>query len=288
MGGRAIPRYGTGTEYIRDYALMTIFCNWSFIKNHSVDKEKFRDRKLNWVLPLGGKRESHRVKSDHILTENDIEQHIPYSDAAASLTWDTDIHYPDPQNLRMFAEPFRSCAIHRGIREHYPVPYRCLYARDIKKMFLGGRILSTTLIAFACIRVMRTLGTLAEVCGLAAGICKRENCFPADVYSRHFDQRKALMERGVVIEPYHAYAPAVQSILLFRGANALSPPPREAPCRSMIRRPCGASTRSMWIILYLRPLQRDRRPLRTDRGRKGDLLPLLRADKRKKVDDLVP
>ena len=206
-------------EYIRDYSLMTIFCNWSFIKNHSKDRAQFQNRKLNWVSPLGGKRESYRVTGEHILTENDIEQHIPYPDATASLTWDIDIHYPDPKNVALFGEPFRSCAIHRGIKKHYPVPYRCLYSKDIKNLFIGGRLVSTTHIAFACVRVMRTLGVLGEVCGLAAGICKRENCLPADVYHTHLDKLKALMERGVIIKPYHAYDPGEAEHFAFPGYN---------------------------------------------------------------------
>lgn len=216
------------TEYIRDYALMTIFCNWSFLKNHSKGKDRFKNRSLNWVSPLGGKRESYRVKGAHILTENDIEQHIPYPDATASLTWDIDIHYPDPLNTERFAEPFRSCAIHRGIKEHYPVPYRCLYSKDIKNLFLGGRIVSTTHIAFSCVRVMRTLGVLGEVCGLAAGLCKAENCLPDDVYRAHFDKLKALMQRGVVIKPYHAYAPSAKETLAFPGCNVFVTSPEDA------------------------------------------------------------
>lgn len=206
-------------EYIRDYSLMTIFGNWSFIKNHSKEKDKFKNRKLNWISPIGGKRESYRVKGEHVLTENDIEQHIPYYDATASLTWDIDIHYPDPENMELFEEPFRSCAIHRGIREHYPVPYRCLYSKDIKNLFLGGRIISATHIAFSCARVMRTLGVLGEVCGLAAGICIREKCFPADIYAIHFERLKALMERGITIKPYHAYESGEYEKIAFPGCD---------------------------------------------------------------------
>lgn len=215
------------TEYIRDYSLMTIFCNWSFIKNHSKRKERFKNRKLNWGSPLGGKRESYRTKGDLILTENDIEKHISYPDATASLTWYIDIHYPDPKNRAMFNELFRSCAIHRGIKKHYPVPYRCLYSKDIKNLFLGSRVISTTHIAFACIRVMRTLGVLSEVCGLAAGIYKRENCLPADIYTAYFDKLKELMIRGVEIKPYHAYAPGTAEHFAFPGCNKFITSPQE-------------------------------------------------------------
>lgn len=207
------------TEYIRDYSLMTIFGNWSFLKNRYYGKEKYAHRHLKWVSPLGGKRESYRVKGDWVLTENDIENHIAHEDGTTSATWDIDIHFPDPLNAKLFAEPFRSCAIHRGIGKHYPIPYRCLYAKDISNLFLGGRIISATHVAFSCIRVMRTLGVLGEVAGLAAGICIRENCLPRDVYFTHFDKLCALMKRGVVIKPYHAYDPGDYEHLDFPGCN---------------------------------------------------------------------
>ena len=194
------------TEYIRDYGLMVTYANWSFLKNRSQRKAQWAQDVLSWVSPLGGKRESYRVVGDHILTQNDIEQHIPYTDATGAMTWNLDLHFPDPENEKKFAEPFRSCAYHRGIIEPYPVPYRCLYARDVKNLFLGGRDISTSHVAFSCVRVMRTLGMLGEVIGLAATVCRRENAYPRDVYTTHFAKLKALMERGVPVpSPYHAY-----------------------------------------------------------------------------------
>ena len=207
------------TEYIRDYSLMTVFGNWSFLKNRYSRKEEYAFRRLKWASPLGGKRESYRVKGDLVLNENDIENHIPHEDETASATWDIDIHYPDPMNVKLFPEPFRSCAIHRGIGRHYPVPYRCLYSKDISNLFLGGRIISATHIAFSCVRVMRTLGVLGEVAGLAAAICTEENCLPRDIYTTHFEKLKRLMERGVVIKPYHAYEPGNYEHLAFPECN---------------------------------------------------------------------
>ncbi len=207
------------TEYIRDYSLMTIFGNWSFLKNRYSQKERYAHRYLKWVSPLGGKRESYRVKGDLVITENDIENHVLYEDGTASMTWDIDIHFPDPRNMKLFPEPFRSCAVHRGIGKHYPVPYRALYSKDISNLFLGGRIVSTTHVAFSCVRVMRTLGVLGEVVGFAAGICAKENCLPRDIYTTHFDKLKALMERGVIIRPYHGYGVGTYEHLAFPGCN---------------------------------------------------------------------
>lgn len=192
-------------EYIRDYGLMTVFANWSYIKNHGKRKDEWANDTIDWVTPIGGKRESYRIVGDLILTQNDIEERVDYPDKTGAMTWNIDLHFPDPENEEKFKEPFRSCAYHRGIIEEYPVPYRCLYSKDVRNLFLGGRIISASHIAFSCIRVMRTLGTLGEVVGMAAGICKRHKADPRDVYTHYLDELIAAMEKGVEIPGYHGW-----------------------------------------------------------------------------------
>lgn len=193
------------TETIRDYGLMAIFANWSYLKNHSVRKAEWARDRLAWITPLGGKRESYRVVGDYTITQRDIEGEAIQPDATASMTWSIDLHFPDPEHLAKFAEPFRSCAYHRNLVKPYPVPYRCLYARDVPNLFLGGRILSASHVAFGSVRVMRTLGLLGEVIGMAAAICARENLLPRDLYALRFEELKAMMEQGVPRpETYHS------------------------------------------------------------------------------------
>ena len=189
----------TETEYIRDYGLRAIFANWAYQKHHFVDKEKYKNRALKWVSAIGGKREGYRVKGDHILTQNDIEDRICHEDATACITWSIDMHFPEPTNEEAFGEAFRSFAYHRGIVEPYPVPYRCLYAKDADNLFIGGRIVSMSHIALSAARVMRTLGELGEVVGIASAVCKNHDCTPREVYTDHLDELKALLEVGVYI-----------------------------------------------------------------------------------------
>ena len=191
----------TEIEHIRDYGLMTCFANWSFLKNRSRRQEEWKNMDLEWISPIGGKRESYRVCGDLILTQNDIENKIPHEDATGSITWSIDLHFPDPENKRKFGEAFQSCAYHRGIRSPYPVPYRCLYAKDAENLFLGGRCLSLSHVAFSCVRVMRTLGMLGEVIGMAAEICIRKDCLPRGVYSDHLEELKEAMQKGIPMDP---------------------------------------------------------------------------------------
>ena len=202
-------------EYIRDYGLMTCFANWSFLKNRSKRKAEWRNMELEWISAIGGKRESRRVLGDLVLTQNDIEKKIPYEDATGSITWSIDLHFPDPENRKKFGEAFQSCAYHRGIGSLYPVPYRCLYAKDADNLFLGGRCLSLSHVAFSCVRVMRTLGMLGEVVGMAAAICIRRNCLPRAVYSEYLDELKSAMTEGIPMDPPFGWMPGSEEAYHF-------------------------------------------------------------------------
>ena len=186
-------------EYIRDYGLRAIYSNWSYQKNHCKNKERFAHSKLKWVSSCGGKRESFRVKGDYILTQYDLENQIDYDDATAKITWGIDIHYPEPINEEIFGEAFRSFAYHLNTPFACSVPYRCLYSKDIDNLFIGGRLISTSHIAFSAIRVMRTLGMLGEVVGIAASICKKHNCNPRNIYLSFLDELKKDMLCGVPV-----------------------------------------------------------------------------------------
>lgn len=112
------------------------------------------------------------------------------------MTWSIDLHFPEYDCEQRFGEGFRSFAYHRGDKRPYPVPYRTLYARDCDNLFLGGRILSMTHVAFSSARVMRTLGQLGEVVGLAAKVARDHDALPRDVYERYLPELIEAMKRG--------------------------------------------------------------------------------------------
>ena len=184
-------------ERIRDYALLCIFSNWNWLKNKAPDRDKFARLALKWMSPTGGKRESYRVVGDAVLTQRDLQGHADFPDATAAVTWDIDQHFPDPDGERAFPEPFRSAARHTGFGKPQPVPYRCLYARDCDNLFLAGRCVSASSVAFAAVRVMRTLGMLGEVVGMAAAICAETGDTPRGVGERHLEKLKGMMRAGV-------------------------------------------------------------------------------------------
>jgi hypothetical protein len=186
----------TEFERIRDYGMLVAYSNWSYLKNHSNKKKDFENYSLDWVAFIGGKRESRRIVGDYILTEQDLVQRIEHPDGTACTSWSVDLHYPNPKNSKAFPDgPFLSVAKHTVIH-FYPVPYRCLYSKDIANLFMAGRNISVTHVALGTTRVMRTTGMLGEVVGMAAAVCAKRNCLPRDVYNSYFDDLKKAMKKG--------------------------------------------------------------------------------------------
>ncbi|HET6557683.1 MAG TPA: FAD-dependent oxidoreductase [Prolixibacteraceae bacterium] len=184
-------------ERIRDYGLLVVYSNWSFLKNHSIDKGKFDKRQLKWVAYIAGKRESKRLVGDYILRESDLTDHKVYPDGTAPTSWTIDLHYPDPENTKQFpGKEFKSIAVHTPILP-YPIPYRCLYSANVPNLMMAGRNISVTHVALGTVRVMRTTGMMGEVIGMAASVCKNNQCSPRDVYSNYMKELINLMHKGV-------------------------------------------------------------------------------------------
>ena len=183
-------------ERIRDYGLMVVYSNWSYLKNHFPANEKYKNSQLEWVAYVAGKRESRRLTGDLVLREQDLTQVVNYPDGTASTSWTIDLHYPDPKNTQYFpGEEFLSIAKHKPIYP-YPIPYRCLYSRNVNNLFMAGRNISVTHVALGTIRVMRTTGMMGEVVGMAAALCKNHQALPREIYKTYLSELKELMEKG--------------------------------------------------------------------------------------------
>jgi len=184
-------------EQIRDYGMLVIYANWSYLKNGLKDNTAFRNRRLGWVAYVAGKRESRRLLGDYILKEEDLTKHVTHEDASFTASWSIDLHSPDPENSRTFpGNEFKAVTEHTLI---YPcgVPYRCLYSRNVDNLFMAGRNISVTHVALGSVRVMRTTGMMGEVVGMAASLCKKYGVTPRAVYWHHLDELKSIMQKGV-------------------------------------------------------------------------------------------
>jgi len=185
-----------GLENMRDWNLRAVFGAFNAMKNRD-GKDQHPNARLEWVAYIGGTRESRQLIGDVVLTEDDIVKKKLFPDGTVPTTWDIDLHYPKEQYAKKFPDdPFISKAVFgKGVdRQHgYPVPYRCMYSKNIENLFMAGRNVSVTHEALGTVRVMKTGGMIGEVVGKAASICLKNDCTPRAVYERYLDELKALL-----------------------------------------------------------------------------------------------
>ncbi len=179
------------TEIIKWELWKVVYGVWNYIKNSG----KFPDAEnltLEWVGHVPGKRESRRFEAPCMLTQQDIVEQHSHDDAVAFGGWSIDLHPADG----VFSEKPGCDQWHaRGV---YQMPYSMMYSRNIDNLFLAGRIISASHVAFGSTRVMATLANAAQAVGMAAAICIREGLQPAQMSEPKRIQalQRSLMRRG--------------------------------------------------------------------------------------------
>lgn len=164
------------TETIKWELWKVVYGVWNHIKNSGLFPEA-ENLTLEWVGSIPGKRESRRFEGDYMLCQQDIVEQRHHHDAVSFGGWSVDLHPADG----VFSEKPGCNQWHsKGI---YSIPYRCFYSRNIKNLFLAGRIISASHVAFGSTRVMGTSAYGAQAVAMAALLCKEKQIFPAAIIS---------------------------------------------------------------------------------------------------------
>lgn len=164
------------TETIKWELWSVIYGVWNYIKNSGQFPEA-KNLTLEWVGMIPGKRESRRFIGDYLLTQTDIVEQRTHNDAVAFGGWSIDLHPADG----VFSEKPGCNQWHgKGI---YQIPYRSYYSKNISNLFLAGRIISVTHVAFGSSRVMGTSAYGGQAVGMAAVLCKELKVLPAALAS---------------------------------------------------------------------------------------------------------
>lgn len=159
------------TEDIKWELWRVVYGVWNHIKNSGQFPEA-ANLTLEWVGAIPGKRESRRFEGDYLLRQQDVVEQRAQPDAVAYGGWSIDLHPADG----VFSEKPGCNQWHaKGV---YQIPYRSLYSRNIANLFLAGRIISATHVAFGSSRVMATCAHAAQAVGQAAFLCRRDGLLP--------------------------------------------------------------------------------------------------------------
>ncbi|MET0735039.1 MAG: FAD-dependent oxidoreductase [Microbacterium sp.] len=174
-------------ERIRDELRSVIFGIWDHIKNSGRFDADNLD--LEWVGALPGKREYRRFLGDHVLSQRDILEQRVFPDAVAFGGWSIDLHPVEGMYATVAGAHQRYSD---GI---FGIPLRSLYSRNVANLFLAGRDISATHVAFGATRVMATCATTGEAVGAAASLALELGVRPRVVATEHADRVQQLLLR---------------------------------------------------------------------------------------------
>jgi len=132
-------------------------------------------------------RECRRLLGEYVLTQQHVQDPKPLPDAVAYGCWGIDIHVPGGILNRKeppYPPPRRDENWDRLGTMVYPIPLRALYSRNVHNLFMAGRPISCSYVAFASSRVLSTGAIVGEAVGVAAAICKRNGLLPRELVAR--------------------------------------------------------------------------------------------------------
>jgi hypothetical protein len=161
-------------ERIRFELLSIVMGVWDYVKNSGAhpDSEYYA---MDWIGMMPGKRGSRRLIGDHTLTQNDL-LHGKFEDAVAIGGWAMDDHPPSG-----FDKPDMAPNVAIKMQEVYDIPLRTMYSKNLKNMFMAGRNISATHVAFTSARVMATCAVIGQAVGTAAAQCVERGILPRDL-----------------------------------------------------------------------------------------------------------
>lgn len=175
-------------ERIRDELQAVVYGIWDYLKNSGrFDADTLT---LEWIGAVPGKREYRRFVGDHVLTQHDVLGQTPFDDRVAFGGWSIDLHPPGG----VYAEERGSKHWHPD--GNYHIPLRSLYSRNVENLWMAGRNISASHVAFGSTRVMATCAVLGEAVGIASAVAGRNGLAPRELATRRFELMRRALQRA--------------------------------------------------------------------------------------------
>jgi len=182
-------------EEIYRKLLSILFGVWDHVKNGG--DHNAANYAINWISPIPGKRESRRLMGDYILSQKDLEKHPDFPDTVAYGGWPIDIHPPEG----VFGKGRPGSTPPIIFPGTYPIPFRCLYSRNIGNLMMAGRNISVTHVALGSSRVMATCASCAQAAAAAAVLMKKYGISPREVGRAHIAELQTMLAEDDAVLP---------------------------------------------------------------------------------------
>lgn len=183
------------SEYVRDTMFRIAAGYFDWLKNSWKDRERVASYALRNLGTYNAKRESRRLIGDYIMTQNDFSGNADFHDAVCYTGWNIDVHHVKG----IFSGSEGSFALNEKVPVT-PVPFRCLYSKNIKNLFMVGRCASVSHIGLGAARTQLTGATMGQAVGTAAYLCNKYRTEPKMIGSKHIEElQQLLMKDGQYI-----------------------------------------------------------------------------------------
>ncbi|TVR67089.1 MAG: FAD-dependent oxidoreductase [Spirochaetaceae bacterium] len=185
------------TEKIKWELWSIVLGVWDHLKN-SGEHPEAECLSLEWVGHIPGKRESRRFEGITMLTQDDLVQQRHYADAVSFGGWSIDLH---PSDGVYTARPGCDQYHTKGV---YQIPLSTMITSHAGNLFLAGRIISTSHVAFGSTRVMCTCAHNAQAVAVAASLAVERGQSVVDLLQDDAvsEIRRRLVRRGQHIPGY--------------------------------------------------------------------------------------
>ena len=175
-------------EQIRDELQAVCYGLWDYIKNSGeFDAETLT---LEWVGAVPGKREYRRFVGEHVLTQQDVLGQAEFDDRIGFGGWSIDLH---PAGGVYATEPGSR---HWHPDGNYHIPLRSLFSKNVSNLWMAGRDISASHVAFGSTRVMATCAVLGEAAGIAAARAQDLEVSPSQLANEHLPALHHAMTRA--------------------------------------------------------------------------------------------
>lgn len=183
--GQWLDPYTEG-EHIRDHLLRAIYGTMSNVK--TMEPEAWANLEFEWVAHVAGQGEFKRYVGDHVLTQNDIVDHVEFPDAVVKNSGAFCLHHPIHEDYDFRLEGWTWDTID----EPFDIPFRSLYSAGVDNLMMAGKHISVTHVAGSVTKFMGNGAQHAIATAAAASLCVAHAATPRQVLDHHLAELQAL------------------------------------------------------------------------------------------------
>lgn len=175
-------------EFVRDELIRIAVGYFDWLKNSWKERSSAAKLDLLAIGSFNAKRESRRLIGDYILSQNDYTEDKFFPDSVLYTGWNLDVH-----NIKgIFSGKEGAFTSNKDV-PLTPVPFRCLYSKNISNLMMVGRCISTTHMGMGSTRVQLTTATMGQAVGTAAYLCKKYGLTPREIGKKHITELQQIL-----------------------------------------------------------------------------------------------